>query len=193
MIKFFAGSLEQIEKDFNAFEKTVSVSETALTLKPSGEGVLAVRYSECLKSSPADYLEVRNGAVGTFGLHFERPEPQEPPKREFPKPNAAGFFNSKDIYGYLKDIETEVKGYIKEIKAGKTLKGFDRDSGTYLECYKMHDQYYLGTFVEGVNSDHEMRELEWEELEWQELDCSDRTLCKHILKNCGLYPEFKIE
>lgn len=165
MIKFFAGSLEQIEKDFNAFEKTVSVSETALTLKPSGEGVLAVRYSE-------------------------RPEP---PKREFPKPNAAGYFNAKDIHGYLKDIETEVKEYIKEINAGKTLKGFNRDSGTYLECYKMHDQYYLGTFVEGVNSDHEMRELEWEELEWQELDCSDRTLCKYILKNCGLYPEFRIE
>ena len=87
MIKFFAGSLENIEAEFNAFEKTVSVSETALTLKPSGEGVLAVRYSEHIN----------------------------PPKREFPKPNAAGYFKSEDIHGYLKDIETEVKGYIKEI------------------------------------------------------------------------------
>lgn len=183
MIKFFAGPLENIEAEFNAFEKTVSVSETALTLKPSGEGVLAVRYSECLKSSPADYLEVRNGAVGTFGLHFEHPEPQEPPKREFPKPNAAGFFNSKDVHEYLKDTETEIKGYIKEINAGKTLKGFDRDSETYFQCYRMHDRYYFGTFTEGVNCDYDM----------QELDCTDKTLCKYILENCGLYPEFRIE
>jgi hypothetical protein len=123
--------------------------------------------------------------------HFE---PQGSPKREFPKPNAAGHFMLEDIRNYIKDIETEIKGYIKEIKAGKTLKGFNPDTGTYLECYKMHDQYYLGTFTEGVNSDHEMREPEWKELEWQELlYCSDRGLCKYILDNCGLYPEFRIE
>lgn len=81
------------------------------------------------------------------------------------------------------DIETEVREYIKEINAGKTLKGFDRDTQTYFECYKMHGQYYFGTYTEGVNCDYEM----------QELDCTDKTLCKYILDNCGLYPEFKIE
>jgi hypothetical protein len=157
MIKFFAGSLENIEAEFNAFEKTVSVSETALTLKPSGEGVLAVRYSE-------------------------RPEP---PTREFPKPNAAGFFNSKDIHDYLKDIETEVKGYIKEINAGKTLKGFDRDTETYFQCYKVEGNLYIfGTFTEGVNCDYDMEEHVFD---------SDNDLCDFLLDNCGLYPEFKIE
>lgn len=183
MIKFFAGSLENIEAEFNAFEKTVTVSETALTLKPSGEGVLAVRYYECSKPSPADYLIVRNGAVGTFGLHFEHPIHLDAPKREFPKPSATGYFKAEDISNYVKDIETEIKGYIKEINAGKTLKGFDRDSETYFECYRVHDHYCFGTYTEGVNCDYEM----------QELDCTDKTLCKYILENCGLYPEFRIE
>ena len=161
MIKFFEGSLEQIEKDFNAFEKTVSVSNADLTLKPSGTGVLTVRYTE-----KPEALNTQN-------------------TRTFPAPEPGGYFASKKIEKYLRDIETEVRGYIKDIKAGKTLKGFDRDTETLFQCYRVRDNIYaFGTLTEGVNCDYDTQEF---------LARTDDGLCYFILENCGLYPEFRIE
>lgn len=83
------------------------------------------------------------------------------------------------------DIETEVREYIKEIKSGKTLKGFDRDSGTYFQCYRAEDNLYaFGTFTEGVNCDYDMEEHAFD---------SDSKLCDFLLDNCGFDPRFKIE
>lgn len=161
MIKFITGTLEQIETEYNAFEKTVSVSNADLTLKPSGTGVLTVRYTE------------KPGALNTQNT------------RTFPSPEPGGYFAAKKVQKFLQDIETEVRGYVKDIKAGKTLNGFDRDSETYFQCYRVKDNTYaFGTLTEGVNCDYDTQEFIAE---------TDDDLCYFILENCGLYPEFRIE
>lgn len=164
MIKFFTGTLEQIETEYNAFEKTVSVSNADLTLKPSGTGVLTVRYTE--KPETSKTLNTQN-------------------TRTFPAPEPGGYFAAKKVQKFLQDIETEVRGYVKDIKAGKTLNGFDRDSETYFQCYRVKDNTYaFGTLTEGVNCDYDTQEF---------IAGTDDDLCYFILENCGLYPEFRIE
>lgn len=164
MIKFFTGTLEQIETEYNAFEKTVSVSNADLTLKPSGSGVLTVRYTE--KTETSKTLNDQN-------------------TRTFPSPEPGGYFAAKKVQKFLQDIETEVRGYIKDIKAGKTLKGFDRDTETLFQFYRVKDNIYaFGTLTEGVNCDYEIQDA---------IAGTDDDLCYFILENCGLYPEFRIE
>lgn len=83
------------------------------------------------------------------------------------------------------DIETEVREYIREINAGKTLKGFDRESETYFQCYRIQGTLYaFGTFTEGVNCDYSMEEHVFD---------SDNDLCDFLLDNCGFDPKFRIE
>lgn len=57
-LKFFAGSLKDIETEYNKFEETVNVSDTALTLKPDGNGVLVVKYSKRSPIPSGSFLRI---------------------------------------------------------------------------------------------------------------------------------------
>lgn len=84
-----------------------------------------------------------------------------------------------------KSLDDELRDYIKEVKNGKTLAGFDHDSETFFRFYKkQNDIFVFGTFTEGINCDYETKEFYLN---------SDDAILKFLLDHIGTYPEMRIE
>lgn len=72
--------------------------------------------------------------------------------------------------------------FLEAIKSGKTLRGFDIDSETRFEFYRVKgNEYVFQTFMEGYNTDFESRTT---------ILNSDSEIEEFLFENVGSYPVF---